>query len=80
MFAALGILLLVGGAILTFAIDRQPDGVDLVAIGWILMAGAGISLVVAMIRAAGPSSMSNTIVPDRHRSDEARHVEEPSKR
>ena len=32
MFAALGIVLIVAGAILTFAIDREAEGVDIDAI------------------------------------------------
>lgn len=57
MLTVLGILLLVAGAILTFAVDRQADGVDLQAMGWILMAGGGLSLLAEMIRVAGVSSV-----------------------
>ncbi len=53
MFAALGIMLLVAGAIVTFAIDRSADGVDVVAIGWILMAGGALALLISMIHSAG---------------------------
>lgn len=53
MLTVLGILLLVAGAILTFAVDRQADGVDLQAVGWILIGGGGLSLLAAAIRAAG---------------------------
>jgi hypothetical protein len=53
MFAALGIMLLVTGAIVTFAVDRSADGIDLVAIGWILMAGGALALLVSMIQSAG---------------------------
>ena len=42
MYVALGIVLIVAGAILTFAIDRQADGVDIDAIGWILMAAGAL--------------------------------------
>jgi hypothetical protein len=78
MFAALGIVLLVAGAILTFAIDRSADGVDIVAIGWILMAGGGLALLVAMIQAAGWMSAHDTRVhTERHVSDDGQHqVEE----
>jgi hypothetical protein len=78
MFAALGIVLLVAGAILTFAIDRSADGVDIVAIGWILMAGGGLALLVAMIQAAGWMSAHDTHVhTERHVSDDGQHqVEE----
>lgn len=71
MFAALGIILLVAGAIITFAIDREADGVDLHAIGWILMAGGGLSLLVALIQGAGWMSARNThSVTERHVSDD----------
>lgn len=78
MFAVLGIVLLVAGAILTFAVDRSADGVDIVAVGWILMAGGGLALLVAMIQAAGWMSAQDTRVhTERHVSDDGQHqVEE----
>jgi len=53
MFAALGIMLLVAGAIVTFGIDRSTDGVDVLAVSRILMAGGALSLLVSMIQSAG---------------------------
>ncbi len=80
MFAALGIILLVAGAILTFAVDRQADGVDLAAIGWILMAGGGLALLVATIQGAGWLSMTKSRVrAERHVSGDGRHVVEETK-
>jgi len=77
MFAALGIILLVAGAILTFAVDRQAEGVDLAAIGWILMAGGAVALVVAMIQGAGWMSMSNKRMRhEKHVSPDGQHVVE----
>jgi hypothetical protein len=77
MFAALGILLLVAGAIITFAIDRSADGVDLVAIGWIMMAGGGLSLLVALIQGAGWMSARNThLHTERHVSADGQHLVE----
>ena len=77
MFAALGIILLVAGAILTFAVDRQAEGVDLAAIGWILMAGGAAALVVAMIQGAGWMSMSkNRTRHEKHVSPDGQHVVE----
>ena len=52
MFAALGVILLVAGAIITFAIDKQAEGVDLEAIGWILMAAGGLSLLIGLFTSA----------------------------
>lgn len=77
MFAILGILLLVAGAIVTFAVERSADGVDLEAIGWILMAGGALSLLVALIQAAGWMSMSNTkFHTERHVSADGQHFVE----
>ncbi len=77
MFAALGIILLVAGATLTFAVDRQAEGVDLAAIGWIMMAGGGLALLVALIQGAGWMSMSKTrLHTERHMSDDGRHYVE----
>lgn len=77
MFAALGILLLVAGAIITFAIDRSADGVDLVAIGWIMMAGGGLSLLVALIQGAGWMSTQNThFHTERHLTADGQHMVE----
>jgi len=81
MLAALGIILLVIGAIVTFAIDRQAEGVDVAAIGWILMAGGGLALLAAMIKGAGWMSTTNSKVhTERHVSDDGRHYVEESRR
>jgi hypothetical protein len=58
--AALGILLVVAGAIIAWGVDAVVDGFDLQAIGYILMAGGAIALVVAAIRGAGWMSMRST--------------------
>ena len=78
MYAALGIVLIVAGAILTFAIDRQADGVDIDAIASILMAGGGIALLVALVQAAAWNSWRNRhYVTERHVSpDGENYVEE----
>ena len=77
MFAALGILLIVAGAIITFAIDRSADGVDLVAIGWIMMAGGGLSLLVALIQGAGWMSTKNArFHTERHMTADGQHFVE----
>ncbi len=73
MFAALGIILLVAGAVLAYAVEAESEGFDLVTIGWILMAGGAVSLVVAMIQGAGLLSRSNMQVhAERHRSADGR--------
>ena len=79
MFAALGIILLVAGAILTFAVDEAVDGADLAAIGWILMAGGGLALIIAMIQGAGWMSMGTSRRRhERYVSDDGQHVVEES--
>lgn len=65
MFTLFGIVLLVAGAILTFAIDRQVDGVDLQLVGWILMSGGGLSLFVGMSRAAVVATVTPRRAPHR---------------
>ena len=77
MFAALGILLLVGGAILTFAVNEEVDGLDLELVGWILMGGGALALLVAAIQGAGWLQMGNRrTVVDRHVSPDGLHVHE----
>lgn len=77
MFVVFGIILLVAGAVLTFAIDRTADGFDLQAIGWILMAGGALSLIVAMVKGAGLMSMHKSdIRTERHASADGQHYVE----
>ena len=66
MLTVSGILLLMGGAILTFAVDRQFEGVDVQLVGWTLMAGGGMALIAAMLRGAALESAAR---------QEARHEE-----
>ena len=73
----LGIILLVLGAIIAFAIDAAVDGLDLVAIGYILMAAGAFSLLVAAIRGVGFMSMGTRKVrSERHVSPDGQHVVE----
>ncbi len=77
MYALLGIVLLIAGAIITFAVDQQADGFDLALIGWIMMAGGVLSLLVAMIQGAGLKSMSNKkLSTERHVSADGQHLVE----
>lgn len=52
MFAALGLLLVVIGAVVTFAVERDVDGIDLDALGWILMAAGVASLIAGLVYSA----------------------------
>ena len=75
MFAALGIVLLVAGATVSFAADRSAGGVDLMAVGWILMGGGGLALLIAMIQGAGSvSENSTTFVAERAEPANGRHI------
>ena len=77
MFAALGIFLIVAGATLTFAINDTVDSVNLEVVGWILMGGGAVSLLVAAIAGAGwMASSRSKFVTERHVSDDGRHYVE----
>lgn len=77
MLAVFGIILLVAGAIVTFAVDTAVEGVDLRALGYILMAGGLLSLLAAAITGAGFMSMRRTkLHTERHMTDDGRHYVE----
>jgi hypothetical protein len=75
MYAVLGLILLVVGAILTFAIQETVEEANLEAIGWILMGGGALALIIAAIQGAGWMSMSGRKAHvERHVSADGRHV------
>ncbi len=75
--AALGIILIVVGAIVAWGVDVVTDGFDLQAIGYIMIAGGALALVVAAIRGAGWMSMSNNKMrTERHVSADGQHYVE----
>jgi len=77
MYAALGLILLVGGAILTFAVNETIEGADLEVIGWILMGGGALALLIAAIQGAGWLSLGNRHAHvERHVSPDGNHVYE----
>jgi hypothetical protein len=82
MYAALGIILIVAGAIVAFGIERAVDGFDLQAIGYIMMVGGALSLLVAAIQGLGWMSRSRrTFETERHMSPDGSHyVEETQTR
>jgi len=47
---ALSVLLIAAGAVLTFAVERQADGINLDAVGIILMVVGGIGLIASVMR------------------------------
>ena len=70
-------ILIVAGAIVSFAVDRAVDGVDLVVLGYVLMAGGALALIVAAARAAMNSSKTNTdFHTERHVSSDGQHYVE----
>ncbi|NND74521.1 MAG: hypothetical protein HKN44_05900 [Ilumatobacter sp.] len=77
MLVVLGIIMIVLGAIVTFAIDTAVEGVDLEAIGYIIMAGGVVALAAAAIRGAGWMTMNNRRMhSERHVSSDGNHVVE----
>jgi hypothetical protein len=77
MLALFGILLIVAGAIVTFAVDTAAEGVDLAALGWILMGGGALALLAAAITGAGWMSMTkNRMHTERHMSSDGQHYVE----
>lgn len=77
MFAAFGIILIVAGAILTFAIDRQADGVDLDTLGWILMGAGALSVLISLFTsAAWWSNRGMRTRTERHVTPDGRDVYE----
>jgi len=77
MYAVLGLILLVGGAILAFAVNEAVEQVDLEMIGWIAMGGGALALLIAAIQAAGWMSMTNRRSHvERHVSPDGNHVYE----
>jgi hypothetical protein len=77
IMAALGIFLIVAGAIIVWGVEAVVEGFDLQAIGYILMVGGVIALVVAAIRGAGWMSMGNRKMrSERVASPDGTHVVE----
>ena len=80
MLAAFGIILIVAGAIVTFAVDASVNGLDLQVLGYILMGGGALALLAAAIQAAGWASMRNTKMhTERHVSDDGQHYVEDTR-
>lgn len=78
--AAIGIILLVVGAIVAWGINAAFDGVDLQAIGFIIMAGGVLALLVAAIQAAGWWSRSaRHMQTERHVSADGQHYVEETR-
>jgi hypothetical protein len=74
---ALGILLLVAGAIATFAVTTTAHNVNLDALGWILMGAGVLALIVAVLRYVGRANRHS--VAERHVSPAGLDVVEESR-
>lgn len=77
MLVAIGIILVVVGAIIAFAINTAVEGVDLQVLGWIIMGGGALAIVAGAIQGAGLMSMrTNRMRSERHVSPDGQHVVE----
>jgi len=66
----ISILLIALGAILAFAVDVTVSGLDLVTVGWVLMAVGVLGLIVSMIfwsSWGGIRGRNTTIIEDDRR-------------
>ena len=61
---ALSLILIAAGAILAFAVNVWVDGVDLVAIGVILMVVGGIGLVASFFTGSARTSHTRQVSDD----------------
>jgi hypothetical protein len=72
MGIGVSLFLLVVGAILTFALDLRVSGVDIDVVGWILMVGGAIGLIVTLIIWGGRRGQATTVEPTGYRRVEER--------
>jgi len=70
---ALSVLFIAGGAVLTWAVKKDADGLDLRLIGIILMVVGGIGLIASLMRG---SMMGFRSTRERHVSTDGRTVVE----
>lgn len=57
--AALGLVLIVGGALVAWGVDAFASGFDLQAIGYLMMGGGALALAGAAISGLGGVSAAN---------------------
>ena len=72
MGIGLGIFLLVVGAILAFAVDYTVAGIDITTIGYILLAGGVLSLLVGLVMHTQRTNTTHRQVVDRHEDRDVR--------
>jgi hypothetical protein len=71
MGVSVSLVVIAAGAILAFAVTATTDGVDLEAVGWILMGVGFFGLIVSLIfwsTWGGFGTRSRTIIEDRRDS------------
>lgn len=73
MGIGLGIFLLVVGAILSFAVSSAVDGVNLVMIGYILMAAGVLSLLLGLVMNTQRTNTTHREIVDRKTDADVRH-------
>lgn len=75
MLVALGIILVIVGAVVSFAMDTAVEGVDLRVLGYIVIGGGVIALVAGTIQGAGYMSMGNRkMKSERSASPDGNHI------
>lgn len=75
MGLGLGILLLVVGAILAFAVDYNLSGIELSTIGYILMAAGVLTLLLGLVMNTQRTNTTHKEVVDRHTDADVRRRE-----
>ncbi|MDO5740518.1 MAG: DUF6458 family protein [Ornithinimicrobium sp.] len=76
MGIGLGILLLVLGAILAFAVEMNVSGIELSTIGYILMAAGALSLILSLVMNTQRTNTTHREVVDRHTDADVRRRDE----
>lgn len=61
-----GIFLIAVGAILAFALNESVDAINLVMVGWILMAAGALGIIVSLIVSGQRRKSSHTHVTEEH--------------
>jgi predicted anti-sigma-YlaC factor YlaD len=61
MYIGLGIFLLVVGAILSFAVRDSVSGVDLTTIGYILMGGGALAVILSLVMRGGSGYRTKSV-------------------
>jgi multisubunit Na+/H+ antiporter MnhG subunit len=76
MGLGLGIVLLVLGAIASFAVADRVEGVDLVVIGYILMGAGVLSIVIGLVMNQQRANTTHREVVDRREDIRDRHIDD----